>query len=163
MMRKPHTLPTGEVMDVHQGMFNIPKPFHKHWLYGKLPRWQNVLYYRESADVWDFMTLYFNDLVAMRRRYGSINAHKYVEVCHDKIFKSIGRADMPILLYKLWCHVQYFDLAIEMGKRDFSMRREFNNEFVWTWQDFETDIAEGAAKRKRQKAKTIKLKDSIAS
>lgn len=139
MMDKPHTLPNGKVIDIRQSFGNIPKPFMGHWLYGRVQhsKWlsfvdcDDVLYLRESASAWNLIADWCDDLERTRKKYGRVDINTYINRCHDEIYRVRNNPDRPLLLYKLYCHVQFFDLAIELGKRDFTMRPEFNNDRVY--------------------------------
>lgn len=150
-MLKPYTLPSGEVIDIHQSYGNLPKNLH-HWIYQHIPSnyiyksWgkvqvadhKNLLYWRESVDAWWFITWQSDNLCKDYAEYGNVySIHDRIDKCHEKIFELPRNPDKLLLLYKLYCHVQRWDLAIEPGIRryDFNMRPEFNNDRTFTSKD----------------------------
>lgn len=109
-MKKPHTLPSNEVIDTHAFLDNWPQS----WVLGFVGTpesknlWADVhysekLYSQASAKVWNVITYRFKDM-ASAAVYSAIN------YSHDLIYKKADERDRPLLLYKLYWHVKNSEL-----------------------------------------------------
>lgn len=137
-MVKPHQLANGRIIDVRQAFSNLPHKHHwifnriydvddtddendTHFLYlNALSRdmsesigADSILWGQKSYPVWNIISLYGYNLARTLKKTGGGFVDKYIETCHKAIFSRADASDMWLLLYKLYCHIQYFDLTRE--------------------------------------------------
>lgn len=111
-MKKPHALPTNEIIDVHAFWDNWPQA----WVtdYVGTPDSKNLwadthysekLYSQTSAKVWNSITYRFKNMAQ-----GTVYAN--ISYAHKLIYGKADERDRPLLLYKLYWHVKNADLQI---------------------------------------------------